>query len=60
MRELLFAKNICIICSHVQLASMAGPRSLADGCASATSFAVKDVDSVMQAVEVAIWPKCRA
>ena len=42
---------ICIIRSHFQLVSMAGPRSLADGCASATSFAVKDVDSVMQAVE---------
>ena len=51
MRELLFAKNMCIICSPVQLASMAGPRSLADGCASATSLAVRDVDSVMQAVE---------
>ena len=30
---------------------MAGPRSPADGCASATSLAVNDVDSVIQAVE---------
>ena len=30
---------------------MACPRSLADGCASATSLVVADVDSVLQAVE---------
>lgn len=30
---------------------MATPRSLADGCASAISFAVQDADAVMQAVE---------
>jgi len=30
---------------------MACPRSLSDGCASATSLVVADVDSVLQAVE---------
>ena len=37
--------------SHVSALAMARPRSLADGCASATSLAIKDVESGLHAVE---------